>query len=41
MFFASGGPLKDQPIRIDADSPEDCIRLARRQLAEHGLKLPE
>jgi hypothetical protein len=40
-FFASDGPLKDQPIRVDADSPEDCIRLARRQLAEHGLKLPE
>jgi hypothetical protein len=40
-FFASGGPLKDEPIRVDADSPEDCIRLACRQLAEHGLKLPE
>jgi hypothetical protein len=40
-FFASDGPLKDQPIRVDAESPEDCIRLARRQLAEHGLKLPE
>jgi hypothetical protein len=40
-FFASGGPLGDQSIHFDADSPEDCIRLARRRLAEQGLKLPE
>jgi hypothetical protein len=40
-FFASGGPLQDQPIRLDANSPEDCIRLARRLLAERGLKIPE
>jgi hypothetical protein len=40
-FFASGGPLGDQPIHFDADSPEDCIHLARRLLAKQGLKLPE
>lgn len=40
-FFASGGPLEDHPVRVDADSPEHCMILARRRLAEYGLELPE
>jgi hypothetical protein len=40
-FFASGGPLEDDPVRVDADSPEHCLILAQRRLAERGLELPE
>jgi hypothetical protein len=40
-FFASSGPLEDDPIRVDADSPEHCMILAQQRLAERSLELPE
>ena len=39
-FVASGGLLAEAPVRIDAASPEDCLRRAVALLARHRIDLP-
>ncbi len=42
-FHASSEPRHGDgwSVRADADSPEECLRRARKALKQHGLDLPE
>jgi hypothetical protein len=39
-FHASGGPLAGSWVRVDADTPEECLHRAVEQLAQVGLEMP-
>jgi hypothetical protein len=39
-FHASGGPLAGSWVRVDAETPEECLRRAVEQLSQAGLEVP-
>lgn len=40
-FHASGGPLAGSWVRVDAETPEECLRRAVEQLSKAGLEIPD
>ncbi|MEU8340860.1 hypothetical protein [Actinomadura meyerae] len=40
-FHASGGPLADGYVRVDANSAEECLHRARKALRKAGLAMDD